>query len=320
MTALTLKTCINFLICLVLLQLKSINAQNLAPGQTDFVLLPCTLKIEAGQYPCEQQQLGGNVLFGDQMPSNQQQSAPSISPQYEAPQSLVQMTKSPLLTSINKQPGMGNTPQSPLQQQPQLTLPPNFRLTKLADLVQILPEIQQSMIQVVEPSEPENIEFVPTPPSTSPPLSLAPQPTSQIPLTLPMVALPLCQNSWLSIASARLCPVQSLDTAINGQSLLTSPNAAQLQTPTSFDATAELQNYLTSSPSVNGLSQPPMPRSTPSLNKIASSPPLNKNNLLFLPTSKTTNFNFANSPRYLPYNNIQPLSTINGNIKNIGRI
>jgi len=97
------------LICLVLLQLKSINAQNLAPGQTDFVLLPCTLKIETGQYPCEQQQLGGNVLFGDQMPSNQQQSAPSISPQYEAPQSLVQMTKSPLLTSINKQPGMGNS-------------------------------------------------------------------------------------------------------------------------------------------------------------------------------------------------------------------
>jgi len=45
-----------------------------------------------------------------------------------------------------------------LQQQPQLTVPSNFRLTKLADLVQILPEIQQSMIQVVEPSEPENIE------------------------------------------------------------------------------------------------------------------------------------------------------------------
>uniref|UniRef100_A0A915MCX5 Uncharacterized protein n=1 Tax=Meloidogyne javanica TaxID=6303 RepID=A0A915MCX5_MELJA len=204
------------LICSILLQLKSIDAQNLAPGQTDFVLLPCTLRIEAGQYPCEQQQLGANVLLSDQIPPNQQQSAPSISPQYEAPQSLVEMTKSPLLTSINKQPGMGNTPQSPSQQQPQLTVPPNFRLTKLADLVQILPEIQQSMIQIVEPSEPENIELVPTAPSTSPPLSLPPQPTSQIPLTLPMVALPLCQNSWLSIASARLCPVQSLDTAING--------------------------------------------------------------------------------------------------------
>uniref|UniRef100_A0A915N3G7 Uncharacterized protein n=1 Tax=Meloidogyne javanica TaxID=6303 RepID=A0A915N3G7_MELJA len=247
-------------ICSLLLPYILINAQNLAPGQTDFVLLPCTLRIEAGQYPCEQQQLGGNVLLEDQMPPNQQQSAPSISPQFEPPQSVAQLTKSPIFPGTNKQqPGMANSPQSPLQQQPQLTVPSNFRLTKLADLVQILPEIQQSMIQVVEPSEPENIEFVPTPPSTPPPLSLPPQPNSQIPLTLPVVALPLCQNSWLSIASARLCPVQSLDTAINGQSLLTSPNAAQLQTPTTFDATAELQNYLTSSPSVNGLSQPPIP-------------------------------------------------------------
>ncbi|KAF7634169.1 hypothetical protein Mgra_00006467 [Meloidogyne graminicola] len=295
------------LISSILLSSMTSYAQNLALGKTDLVLLPCTLKIETT--PCDQQgtQFGGVNQLNDQITQNKQQTVPTMSSQFEQPgvtQQVIPLSANLPLTSIQAS-------SLPLQQQ---SLFSNLRLTKLADLVQILPEIQQPSL--IETDEPEDNEFEATPSISPPP----PPPTTQLPLTLPLMTIPLCPKNWVSIAAARLCPVvgvQSTDTTTFNsiQPALPSSYDSPLRTTTFLENPIEQQNYLNPF-AANGVSQTLIPRSTNSINKI---PSLNKNNL-FLPTSKTTNFNFANSRLYSPFNNIP---NINGNIKSIrsmGRI